>query len=222
VEKLKELRINAGFSQRELATRAGLTPGAVWQVEHRKSGSPATLKKLADVLGVEVGDFYPKVQASLWPEEEPERRNPEPGEAARRLSKVPEALGEYIEGRAKQHDAEIRDPASPHFASATAGTLYLADIEDEFEAWCSWAARKMPEIMLSREGLGKQIVGTLLDTFSVMGVMLLFNGTRKKARRRIQAMESVPDELATRRLKVSTARGEESRKRLIELEVASG
>jgi transcriptional regulator with XRE-family HTH domain len=52
VGKLKELRINAGLSQRELATRAGLTPGAVWQVEHRGSGSPATLKKLADVLGV--------------------------------------------------------------------------------------------------------------------------------------------------------------------------
>ena len=50
--KLKELRINAGLSQRELALRAGLTPGAVWQVEQRGSGSPATLKKIADVLGV--------------------------------------------------------------------------------------------------------------------------------------------------------------------------
>ena len=170
----------------------------------------------------ERSEVYPKLQASLWPEEEPERRNPEPGEAERRLSKVPEALGEYIGGRAKQHDAEIRDPASPHFASATAGTLYLAGIEDEFDAWCSWAARTMPEIMLIREGLGKQIVGTLLETFSVMGVMLLFNGMRKRARRRIQAMESVPDELATRRLEVATARAEESRKQLIELEVASG
>ena len=57
VDKLKELRINAGLSQRELATRAGLTPGAVWQVEHRASGSPATLKKLADVLGVRPVDL---------------------------------------------------------------------------------------------------------------------------------------------------------------------
>ena len=57
VEKLKELRINAGLSQRGLATRAGLTPGAVWQVEHRGSGSPATLKKLADVLGVRPMDL---------------------------------------------------------------------------------------------------------------------------------------------------------------------
>jgi DNA-binding XRE family transcriptional regulator len=57
VDTLKELRINAGLSQRELATKAGLTPGAVWQVEHRGSGSPATLKKLADVLGVRPVDL---------------------------------------------------------------------------------------------------------------------------------------------------------------------
>ena len=57
VEKLKELRINAGLSQRALATRAGLTPGAVWQVEHRGSGSPATLRKLAEVLGVRPVDL---------------------------------------------------------------------------------------------------------------------------------------------------------------------
>jgi hypothetical protein len=42
------------------ATRAGLTPGAVWQVEHRGSGSPATLKKLADVLGVRPVDLLKK------------------------------------------------------------------------------------------------------------------------------------------------------------------
>jgi DNA-binding XRE family transcriptional regulator len=57
VDTLKELRINAGLSQRELAMRAGLTPGAVWQVEHRGSASPATLKKLADVLGVRPVDL---------------------------------------------------------------------------------------------------------------------------------------------------------------------
>ena len=72
------------------------------------------LRNYLEAARVEVGSSG-KVQASLWPEEEPQRRNPEPGEAERRLSKVPEALGEYIGGRAKQHDAEIRDPASPHF-----------------------------------------------------------------------------------------------------------
>ena len=232
MQELRRIRKERGLTQRELADASGVDPATISLIETGKRRPHLeTLDSLALVLGVEVVEFFPKVQASLWPEEEPERRNPvHGGEAERRLSKVPEALGEYIRGRAKQHDAEIRDPESPHFASATAGTLYLAGIEDEFDAWCSWAARTMPEIMLIREGLGKQIVGTLLETFSVMGVMLFWGGMRKRARRRIQAMESVPDELATRRLEVVTARAEESRKRLIEesrkrlieLEVASG
>ena len=60
VDTLKDQRINAGLSQRGLATRAGLTPGAVWQVEHRGSGSPATLKKIADVLGIRPVDLLKK------------------------------------------------------------------------------------------------------------------------------------------------------------------
>ena len=52
VDKLKELRIDQGLTQSELARRAGLTPGAVWNLEHRGSGRPDTVKKIADVLGV--------------------------------------------------------------------------------------------------------------------------------------------------------------------------
>lgn len=52
VDKLKELRIDHGLTQSELARRAGLTPGAVWNLEHRGSGRPDTVKKIADVLGV--------------------------------------------------------------------------------------------------------------------------------------------------------------------------
>jgi transcriptional regulator with XRE-family HTH domain len=222
------LREEKGLTQVRLAVAADMNPATLNRIEMgRANPNLKTLERLAGALDITVSrlleDDSPKVQASLWPEEEPERRNPvHGGEAARRLSKVLQALEEYIVGRAKDHGAEIRDPASPHFASATAGTLYLADIEDEFDAWCSWAARVVPEIMLIREGLGKQIGDTLLDTFSVMDVMFVVDDMRETARRRIQALESVPDELATRRLEVATARGEESRKRLIELEVASG
>jgi transcriptional regulator with XRE-family HTH domain len=52
VAKLQELRINQGLSQRQLAERAGLSPGAVWRLEQRGSGRPDTVKKIADVLGV--------------------------------------------------------------------------------------------------------------------------------------------------------------------------
>jgi transcriptional regulator with XRE-family HTH domain len=53
VDKLRELRINRGLSQRQLAQEAGLSQGAVWRLEHEGSGRPATLKKVADVLGVQ-------------------------------------------------------------------------------------------------------------------------------------------------------------------------
>ena len=58
--KLQELRIDRGLSQRQLAERAGLSPGAVWRLEQRGSGHPNTLKKIADVLGVRPTDLLKK------------------------------------------------------------------------------------------------------------------------------------------------------------------
>jgi transcriptional regulator with XRE-family HTH domain len=60
VANLQELRINQGLSQRQLAERAGLSPGAVWNLEKRGSGHPETLKKIADVLGVRPVDLLKK------------------------------------------------------------------------------------------------------------------------------------------------------------------
>jgi transcriptional regulator with XRE-family HTH domain len=60
VAKLQELRIDRGLSQRQLAERAGLSPGAVWRLEQRGSGHPNTLKKIADVLGVRPTDLLKK------------------------------------------------------------------------------------------------------------------------------------------------------------------
>jgi transcriptional regulator with XRE-family HTH domain len=60
VAYLQELRINRGLSQRQLAEKAGLSPGAVWRVERRGSGRPDTLKKIADVVGVRPIDLLRK------------------------------------------------------------------------------------------------------------------------------------------------------------------
>jgi transcriptional regulator with XRE-family HTH domain len=57
VEKLRELRIDHGLTQRQLAEKAGLSPGAVWNLEHRGGGRPDTLKKVADVLGVRASEL---------------------------------------------------------------------------------------------------------------------------------------------------------------------
>ena len=57
VDKLKELRIDEGLSQRALAHRAGLSQTSVWKIERGGGANPATLKKLADVLGVRATDL---------------------------------------------------------------------------------------------------------------------------------------------------------------------
>jgi transcriptional regulator with XRE-family HTH domain len=57
VDKLVELRINEGLSQRELAARAGVTNTSIWKLERGGNVRPATLKKIADVLGVKPMDL---------------------------------------------------------------------------------------------------------------------------------------------------------------------
>jgi len=60
VDKLRELRINQGFSQRRLAELAGVSNTSVWKIEQGGGANPATLKKLADVLGVRPVDLLKK------------------------------------------------------------------------------------------------------------------------------------------------------------------
>jgi transcriptional regulator with XRE-family HTH domain len=57
VDKLKDLRIDQGLSQRALAQRAGLSQTSIWKIERGGGANPATLKKLADVLGVRPTDL---------------------------------------------------------------------------------------------------------------------------------------------------------------------
>ena len=57
MDKVQQLRIDQGLSQRQLAEKAGLSPGAVWRLERRGSGRPDTLKKIADVFGVRASEL---------------------------------------------------------------------------------------------------------------------------------------------------------------------
>jgi HTH-type transcriptional regulator, competence development regulator len=54
VTKMKTLREEKVFSQRELASMAGLTQMTVWRIENGyRDARPQTIRKLARVLGVE-------------------------------------------------------------------------------------------------------------------------------------------------------------------------
>jgi transcriptional regulator with XRE-family HTH domain len=66
VLEVKRLRQKREWNQTELAYHAGLAPSVISQIENgKRDPSARTLRKLADALGVEVGDLFPKAQAPL-------------------------------------------------------------------------------------------------------------------------------------------------------------
>ena len=57
--RLYQLRMNKNLSQRELAERAGVTRNTVMLIENGDTlPNLDTVKKLCDVLGVELSDFF--------------------------------------------------------------------------------------------------------------------------------------------------------------------
>jgi len=66
-QEVRRRREVLGLTGAQLAERAGLAPSAVSQIETgRRTPSSASVLKLAEGLGVEVGELYPKkAQASL-------------------------------------------------------------------------------------------------------------------------------------------------------------
>jgi transcriptional regulator with XRE-family HTH domain len=83
---IKRLREERELSQTQLAALVGTGPSAISEIEHGKRNPNAvTLMKLAEALGVEVGELFPKAQGPLQLEfEEQAGRNSqqlnEPGE----------------------------------------------------------------------------------------------------------------------------------------------
>ena len=61
-ERIKEMRLKRGLSQGELARRAGLTQGFIWQVEAgRKEPGKRALIALARALSVSLDELLPVV-----------------------------------------------------------------------------------------------------------------------------------------------------------------
>lgn len=76
MQEIRRIRKECKLTQRELADLSGVDPATISLIEAGKRRPHLeTLDSLALALGVEVGDFFPKAQSRLWPEEEPERRD---------------------------------------------------------------------------------------------------------------------------------------------------
>jgi transcriptional regulator with XRE-family HTH domain len=79
MEELRRMREQLGWTQQRLANESGVDRATISQVEGgRRSPSIATLESLAEAMGTEVADFFPKVQAPLFMHEQvAEPRRPE-------------------------------------------------------------------------------------------------------------------------------------------------
>jgi transcriptional regulator with XRE-family HTH domain len=70
---LREIRDLVGLTQRELASRSGITQGTVTNLERGIHGaSPALVRKFADVLGVRLDAITSPVPEAPAAEPEPE------------------------------------------------------------------------------------------------------------------------------------------------------
>ena len=70
-DEVRRRREGLGLTGAQLAARAGMAPSAVSQIETGKRiPSSASVIKLAEALGVEVGDLYPKNLAPPLPLED--------------------------------------------------------------------------------------------------------------------------------------------------------
>ncbi len=66
--RLKQVRSARGMSQRDLASRAGLTNGAVSLIEQNKSSpSVSSLKSLLDVIPMTMSEFFSEVEGNGTP-----------------------------------------------------------------------------------------------------------------------------------------------------------
>jgi transcriptional regulator with XRE-family HTH domain len=64
VLRIKELRKAAGMSRLELAYKAGLSIDTIQRLENTGTGSMKSLRKLADVFGLEVPELFSTEKAS--------------------------------------------------------------------------------------------------------------------------------------------------------------
>lgn len=67
-QKLRAIRKKRGLSQRELATRAGLTNGTISLIEkNRTSPSVASLKSLLDAIPISMAEFFSTIEDETTP-----------------------------------------------------------------------------------------------------------------------------------------------------------
>jgi transcriptional regulator with XRE-family HTH domain len=150
VLEVKRLRQERGWTQTELAYRAGLAPSVISQIENGKRDPTArTLRKLAEAFVVEVGDLFPKGQARLPLENSGFMDRPDVEEWLRRQGHI--TTGAFL-SRTEELELEIDEDEFPHAIEEAIEELHR-DRDHLLEAVGAPNARRTLFPPISPEGL---------------------------------------------------------------------
>jgi transcriptional regulator with XRE-family HTH domain len=139
--EIRRLREEKGWSQAKLAGAAGMGVSGVSQIETgARNPSAVTLAKIAEALGVEVADLFPK--------EQPPLPSPAVAEMEAMLSAIRENLATLEEYFENPPDEPAADEAMERFYNLGAKPLeimtrmttgemrlYIEDVQDVFDAY---------------------------------------------------------------------------------------
>jgi transcriptional regulator with XRE-family HTH domain len=124
-QRLKQIRIDRGLSQRELAARAGLTNGTISLIETDKtSPSVASLKSLLDAIPISMAEFFGAIE---------DQDTPKIFYRAHEFTQVaPEGPGQVSLrqlGNAREHSLQVLHETYP--AGADTGAEFLVHEGEE-------------------------------------------------------------------------------------------
>lgn len=125
-KRLKAIRREKGLSQRELASRAGLTNGTISLIEKDKSSpSVASLKSILDAIPVSIAEFFADIEDASEPQlfyspEEFIEVAPQSGDAAVSLRQL---------GNASSHTLQLLNETYP--PNTDTGPELLSHIGEE-------------------------------------------------------------------------------------------
>jgi transcriptional regulator with XRE-family HTH domain len=189
MEELTRIREDLGWSQQKLADESRVNKATINQIERgRRSPNVETLEKLAGAMGREIGDFFPKAQASLPLFEDAE----DPHSALHALK----PLLDYMKQRAKDYEEELEDENSLYFRNADIAARWAEGLNKEARGLSGLLVEEARPHMTSIRST-KEKARIAVDL--LRHIATLFNVSRQ-AETRIEAMRTQPDDLGRKRM----------------------
>ncbi len=226
-KRLKEARERADLSQEALARRADVSTVAVSQIEQGRTKEPhyLTLHRLGKVMGVSPHWLYtgeePEETTTPGKAEAPSPPDAAATEAGRTVADAVRSLMRRVTA---DYERELKDPDNPDFKTASAAARWATRVRWEAKRYADWFIEEGSVLMARHAEASSPVFDTKVwvDVFKIALPVYTLNELARRAEKRIEAMNDVPDELDQRRLEKARRETEESVRRIEKLRAASG